>query len=79
MDYNAPFADPKWISFIEGKKDIGGIFMNQHVKEYVGYPSNETTEINRLERIPHFSWKKPEEPEGPKDGFLEPYLRHIYN
>ena len=45
---NVPFANPKWVFFIEGKKNIGGIFMAPHVKEDVRCPSDETTEINRL-------------------------------
>jgi hypothetical protein len=53
--------------------------MNPHVKEYMGYPSNETTEINRLERIFHLFGKKPENPIDTKDGFLDPSLRHINN
>ncbi len=53
--------------------------MNPHVKEYVGCPSNETTEIDRLERISHFFGKKPEKPVNTKDGFLEPSLRYIDN
>jgi len=76
---NVPFANPKWVLFIERKKNIGGIFMTPHVKEYVRYPSNETTEVNRLERISHFFGKKPEKPINAEDGFLESSLRYINN
>ena len=53
--------------------------MNPHVKEYVGYSSNERTEINSFERIPQFFGKKPEKPVNARDGFLEPSLRYINN
>jgi len=76
---NAPFANPQWVFVIERKKNIRGIFMNPHVKEYVRCPSNETTEINRLETIVHFFGIKPEKPVNTKDGFVEPSLSHINN
>jgi hypothetical protein len=53
--------------------------MSPHIKEYVRYSSNETTEINRLERISHFFGEKPEKPINPEDGFIEPSLRCINN
>jgi hypothetical protein len=53
--------------------------MNPHVKEYVRCPSNETTEINRLETIAHFFGIKLEKPVNTKDGFVEPSLYHINN
>jgi len=53
--------------------------MNPHVKEYMGYPSNETAEIDCLERISHFFGKKSETPVNAKDGFIEPSLGYIDN
>ena len=73
----APFAKPKRVPFIERKKNIGGIFVNQHVKEYVRYSPNEATEINRLERIFHLFWKKSEKLINTEDVFLEPSLDYI--
>jgi hypothetical protein len=51
--------------------------MNPHVKENMRYSSNETTEIDRLDRISDFFGKKPEEPINTKDGFIEPSLGDI--
>jgi hypothetical protein len=53
--------------------------VNFHESTCQRYPSNETTEINRLERIFHLFGKKPENPIDTKDGFLDPSLRHINN
>jgi hypothetical protein len=53
--------------------------MNPHVKEYVRHSSNETTEINGLERISHFLGKKPEKLINPRDSFLEVSLHYINN
>jgi len=51
--------------------------MNPHVKEYVRYSSNETAEIDSLERISDFFGKKPEKPINTKDAFIEPSLGYI--
>ncbi len=53
--------------------------MNPHVQEYVRYSSDKTGEIDRSQRIPHFSRKKPESPIDAQDGFLEPCLDNIEN
>ncbi len=75
-DY-APFTDPKRVPFIEGKQNIRRVFMDPHVKENVGYTSNETRSVNRLEGISHFFGEKPEKPVDPEDGFVEPSLHYI--
>ena len=74
---DAPLPNPEWIPFIERKENIRWAFMSPHVKEYVGDPSKETTEIDRLEGISHFFGKKPEKPIDAKDGCIEPSLSHI--
>ena len=51
--------------------------MNKNVKENMRYTSNETTEIDRLNRIPDFLGKKPEKPINTEDGFIEPSLGDI--
>ncbi len=79
INNNAPFANPKGVSVKEGKKNIGRNLMNPHVKEYVRHSSNETTEINGLERISHFLGKKPKKLINPRDGFLELSLHYINN
>jgi len=76
---NAPFTDPKRISFIERKKDVRRILVNPHIQEYVRYSSDETGEIDRSQRISHFVRKKPESPIDAQDGFLEPILHDKEN
>ena len=55
------------------------MFMTPHIQEDVRHPTDETTEINRLERILHLFGEKPEKVVNTKDGFTEPSLRYINN
>jgi len=53
--------------------------MTPHIKEDVRRPTDETAEINLLERIFYLFWEKPEKVVNTKDGFTELSLPYINN
>jgi hypothetical protein len=76
---DVPVANPKWVFSEEWKQNIRGMLVTPHVKEDVRQPTDEATEINRLERILHLFGEKPEKVVNTEDGFAEPSLRYINN
>ena len=76
---DVPVANPKRVFSYEWKQNIRGMFMTPHVKEEVRCATDEATEINRLERIFHGFWEKPEKIVDTGDGSAEHSLRYINN